>query len=527
MNQLSIRISLSFLILLTSNIIIHAQAPSIAWQKTFGGPGNDIMQDIYPTTDGNFIMLGLADSTGGDVTCSIKGKHDTWVIKMAPDSTILWQKCFGGSKEEGNPNSKIIQTSDGGYLFQTETWSSDFDISGHHGESDAWTMKLDADGNIVWARSYGGSNFDVPRNMLELPGGKYLMLSRTTSQNGDVPANEDPDLFDAWVFIADSEGNIIQNNIYGGTGDDELYTAILRPDNTIAMFGETTSSDGDLEGLDVQGLDAWMLVIDTSGNVISSRVYGQENEETFLDAHATDDGGYIAFGDTQDPTIPVDKGSWHGDYDFWAVKLDAEANIQWQGIYGGLKREQFRRGAISPSDGGYFMGGSTLSTDGDIINEEGKAREYWFIHIADDGEFLWGTALGGDLTEYIYSIVPAGIVVGGAFSDDGDVIGMQGAADGWVIKFDVATVVQEMAKENGLVVYPNPATDKINVNLYGIEIPSVMEVKNVYGQTVYSSKSVNKMAEINVSSWPTGVYYLFISNTADHHQYVKAFEVVN
>lgn len=505
-----------------------SQSPSITWSKTFGGPGNDVMQDIYPTDDGNYIMLGLTDETGGDVTCSIKGKHDTWVIKMAPDSTILWQKCYGGSLEEGNPNSKIIQTSDGGYLFQTESWSEDFDVAGHHGASDAWTVKLDGNGNKVWAHSFGGSDFDTPRFMLELPGQKYLLMSRTTSQNGDVPSNEDPVLFDAWVFVVDNNGTILQNNIYGGTGDDDLYKAILRPDGTLAMFGLTSSHDGDLAGLNVQGTDGWMLVTDTLGNVISSKVYGQGNEEDILDAFPTADGGFITFGDTQDPTIAVENGSWHGDYDFWAMKLDGNGNVQWQGIYGGVKREQLHRGAISSYDGGYFLSGSTLSTDGDIENEDNKAREYCLMHIAADGSFLWSVAVGGSEPEYCYSMLDGGFVVGGAYSDDGDVVGLQGDADGWVIKFDILTLVEEMESPEGFSIYPNPSSNNIHVNFSAIQHPYVLEVKNILGETVYSNNTNQKEIDVNVQSWKSGIYYLIVGNTANGgRQYVKTFEVIN
>ncbi|MGB3076460.1 MAG: hypothetical protein WBB36_14120, partial [Chitinophagales bacterium] len=396
-------VSFTFAISIFLVNICMAQAPDITWSKTFGGPGNDVMQDIYPTSDGNFIMLGLTDSTGGDVTCTIKGKHDSWVIKMAPDSTIIWQKCFGGSLEEGNPNSKIIQTSDGGYLFQTESWSDDFDVTGHHNESDAWTVKLDENGNKVWAHSFGGTDFDTPRFMLELPGHKYLLMSRTTSHNGDVPANSYPDFFNAWVFVVDKDGDIIRNNIYGGSGDDDLYKAILRPDGTLAMFGLTSSTDGDLAGLNTQGIDGWMLTTDTMGNVISSKVYGHQNEEDILDVFPTADGGFITFGDTEDPTVAVENGFWHGDFDYWAMKLDGSGNVQWQGIYGGLKREQLHRGAISSYDGGYFLSGSTLSTDGDILNEDNKAREYCLMRISAEGAFLWSVAIGGSQPEYCYS----------------------------------------------------------------------------------------------------------------------------
>src|SRR5689334_21774672 len=77
------------------------QAPAIAWQKTFGGTGNDIIQDICHTADGNYILLGITSVSDVDVNCSLKGKHDTWVIKMDPVGNIIWQQCYGGTKEEG------------------------------------------------------------------------------------------------------------------------------------------------------------------------------------------------------------------------------------------------------------------------------------------------------------------------------------------------------------------------------------------------------------------------------------------
>lgn len=68
-----------------------AQPISIAWQKTMGGNGNDIMQDIYPTADGNYILLGITDQNGIDVNCNVKGWHDTWVVKMDTLGNIIWQ----------------------------------------------------------------------------------------------------------------------------------------------------------------------------------------------------------------------------------------------------------------------------------------------------------------------------------------------------------------------------------------------------------------------------------------------------
>lgn len=76
---------------------------------------------------------------------------------VAPD--IQWSKCIGGSGYEGIPS--IQQTSDGGYILASSTVSTDGDVTGNHGEMDAWVVKLDASGKLVWNKGLGGTNRDV------------------------------------------------------------------------------------------------------------------------------------------------------------------------------------------------------------------------------------------------------------------------------------------------------------------------------------------------------------------------------
>ncbi|MEO6168870.1 MAG: T9SS type A sorting domain-containing protein [Chitinophagales bacterium] len=521
---------LCILIFLFYHKCLFAQTPlSIAWQKTPGGPGNDIIEDIYPTADGNYILFGLVTDNGGDVSssCQVKGVHDVWIVKMDPMGNIIWQQCYGGSKEEGNPFSKIIQTSDGGYLFVTEVWSDDFDVVGHHAYSDAWTMKLDANGNMQWAKSFGGYVYDVPRNLYELPNHKYLVMSRTTSSDGDVPASMDSLLFDAWVFIVDDDGNILTNKVYGGTGDDDLYKALPAADGNIALFGLTTSTDGDLTGETVDSTDAWVLTIDTLGNIISSKTYGGPHIEYFFDALNTDDGGYIAFGEAGDPGTPIENGYWHGDQDYWAMKLDAIGNVQWQGLYGGSVREQFRRACKLPGGSGYFMAGSTNSIDGDVTNEGGSGRDWWIVQIGPNGELTSSVALGGSGSDFGYAIVEPGIAVGGTFSDDGDVIGLQGTSDGWVIQLDYATAVNEaLDNQNSISIYPNPSSDKVTIESTNAA-PASYTIRNMYGQILHSTTSPEKKVELNISNYLTGIYMLEVASLSGTSQpLITRFEVM-
>lgn len=516
-----------------SSACLFAQIqPAIAWQKTLGGPGNDIIEDIYPTSDGNYILFALADSSGGDVAidCQPHGIHDIWIFKMDPTGNIIWQKCFGGSKEEGNPYSKIIQTSDGGYLFITESWSSDFDVEGHHAYSDAWTVKLDADGNLLWAKSFGGYIYDVPRNIYELLGQKYMLLSRTTSSDGDVPPSIDSVLSDAWVFIIDDEGNIVTNKIYGGTGDDSFFKALPAADGNIALFGLTSSTDGDLAGMGVDSTDGWMLIIDTVGNIVSGKVYGGPNIEYFFDALNTPDGGYIAFGETGDPAAAVENGYWHGDQDYWAVKLAADGSVQWQGIYGGTEREQFRRAMALPDNSGFMLAGSTNSFDGDIINNTtDSARDWWILQIDENGVIYSSVALGGTGSDFAYAIAEPGIVVGGTFSDDGDVVDLDGTADGWVIQLSYATGIPSSPEYlQTLQVFPNPANSTVKLQMDDDLQPMRIEVRNALGQLKHTLSEFSETATINVTDWVPGLYFIVVSlesvNTAP---LIRSFEVVH
>src|SRR5690349_18657854 len=72
---------------------------------------------------------------------------------------IEWQKCFGGSS--GDPAYSILQSTDGGFFIAGYSWSDDGDVSGNHGLSDYWIVKSDSAGNMLWQKSFGGSNNDV------------------------------------------------------------------------------------------------------------------------------------------------------------------------------------------------------------------------------------------------------------------------------------------------------------------------------------------------------------------------------
>ena len=116
-----------------------AQAPAIQWQKTLGGTDFDSNALIQQTPDGGYIIAGYSRSNDGDVSGN-HGIGDIWIVKLNSNRTLQWQKTLGGTGDDGP--SRIQQTSDGGYIVAGSTNSTNGDITGNHGETDFWIVKL-------------------------------------------------------------------------------------------------------------------------------------------------------------------------------------------------------------------------------------------------------------------------------------------------------------------------------------------------------------------------------------------------
>lgn len=155
------KLSLSVSLLFTSFFSFGQTPPGIQWQKSLGGIDNDQAYSIQQTADGGYIISGGSQSNDGDVTGN-HGSVDCWITKMNNSGAIQWQKSLGGSIQEDA--FSIKQTTEGGYIVTGYTNSNDGDVSGLHGQvatfKDGWVIKLDAIGNIQWQKCLGGSDND-------------------------------------------------------------------------------------------------------------------------------------------------------------------------------------------------------------------------------------------------------------------------------------------------------------------------------------------------------------------------------
>ena len=172
-------------------------------------------------------------------------------------------------------------------------------------------------------------------------------------------------------------------------------------------------------------------------NIQWQKSFGGSMLETAACIQQTTDGGFILAGNSN--SNDGDVSGNHGTYDYWVVKLSTVGAIEWQKSLGGSSGEM----AFSiqqANDGGYIVAGYSISNDGDVSNAVGFV-DSWVVKLTSIGAIEWQKSLGGSAVETANSIQQTndgGYIVGGtSSSNDGDVSGNHGGnGDYWVVKLN-------------------------------------------------------------------------------------------
>jgi len=344
------------------------------WSKCLGGTGDDGANCIRQTSDGGYIVTGYTDSNDGDVSGN-HGDYDAWVVKTAGDGSIEWQRCLGGTATESGYS--IRQTADGGYILGGASSSTDGDVKGNHGGFDMWIVKLRANGSIQWKKCIGGTEDDAAYDILSTSDGGFLAAGVTRSTNGDIRGNHGGE--DYLVVKLAKSAKLQWLKCYGGTKDDEAWGSIQTAGGGYVLTGSAYSDDGDILGHhgSVDMNDGWVLEISGKGAIVRQRCLGGSDFDATLSIQPDADGGYTLAGYASSRDGDV-KGL-HGDIDVWAVKLDASLALQWQKCMGGTWRE-WASLSVPTSDGGIVLAGPTTSRNGDVKGNHGDF-DYWLVKL--------------------------------------------------------------------------------------------------------------------------------------------------
>jgi hypothetical protein len=480
----------------------QAQAPAIQWQKCLGGSAAERISSIQLTSDGGYIVSGTTFSNNGDVSGN-HGIEDTWIVKFNGSGIIQWQKCFGGTNVD---NATTIQpTTDGGFIVAGSTHSNDGDVFGNHssGFTDMWILKLSDIGNIQWQKCLGGTNYDGANSIQQTSDGGYIIGGYTRSNNGDVSGLH-AFVDDAWVVKLNSTGNIQWQKCLGGTNDDYASSILQTADGGYIMMGYTWSTDGDVSGSHGGGYaDVWVVKLNSIGNIQWQKCLGGSDDDNAKSIITTLDGGYILVGQTM--SNDGDVSGNHGGYDLWIVKLNSTGNVLWQKCLGGSNFDE-GQSIQTTDDGGYILAGNTRSNDDDVSGNHGDF-DYWILKLNSLGTIQWQKCLGGsnfDEVKSIQTAIDGGyIIAGNTRSNDGNVLNNHGDNDYWIVKLapSISTGLETNKNNILLKVFPNPSQSQLNLS----EKLKSLEIYNSNGQFI---KSENETDCLDISTLNTGTYFL-------------------
>lgn len=395
---------------------------------------NSVSSQVYAaarTMEGGYVLAGIGKSLTGD-----PGNSDAWVLQLDMQGKVKWQKTFGGSALDGA--DAIASTREGGFAIAGYTYSTDGDITGNHGNSDAWVVNIDPNGNKVWQHALGGSANDMAASIIETSDGGFILAGQTSSTNGDVINNHGST--DALVIKLDRNGNKLWQKTLGGTGSEGALSIIESSEGGYLMAGWTNSQDGDVSGyhpgwgMNVGSLDGWVVRMDKDGNLLWTKAFGGSRSEMIYSITTGMDHSYIITGDTKSNN-DGDVGVNHGNFDTWVVNIDKEGKLLWQKSLGGSDND-ISYFILPTQDGGYMLAGLTSSNDGDVSGNHG-GEDAWLVKLDKVGNKQWQRALGGSGGEVARVVFQRAngsyVVVGAAGSTDGDLAGQQNAGGPWII----------------------------------------------------------------------------------------------
>jgi hypothetical protein len=297
----------------------------IIWEKCYGGSGPEEYPNIKLLNNGNLIVSTTTASNDGDLPAHY-GAYDAWLFIISPEGEILKNAVFGNDLH--NSIYDVIETQDGGCFFTCEASSTNGMVEGiyHGGMLDVWVVKLDNNMDIEWQMLYGGSDWDYGGyGIIELLDG-YIFTVYTDSNDGDVSGFHGG-FNDIWAVRIDFQGNIIWQRCLGGSDYESAGDLFQTEDEGFVIFGETKSNNGDVSGNHSYPnwgwSDIWMVKLSSEGVLEWQQCYGSYGDDkVYGGVIQKSDYNWVIAGSADYNSDDVNC-NLHGEYveDYWVFEI--------------------------------------------------------------------------------------------------------------------------------------------------------------------------------------------------------------
>jgi len=253
-------------------------------------------------------------------------------------------------------------------------------------------------GDIVWNKLFGGEDYDEANAVVKTETGEFIVAGYTQSYGLGRWGN-------AYLFMADSDGDSVWTRNFGWDGIDVFADLIMSSDGKFVATG-LTDTPNDFENI-------YLVKVDTDGNLIWEKNFGGPQKDVALSLTNADDGSLVITGVTKSFSV--------GDEDLFIFKTTVDGDSLWYKTYG-----------TTGNDGGY---GITRTSDGGyIITGRYNWSDLWLLKVDALGDTIWTKVIGGTNYDEGISVIETedkGFIISGSTSSYG-----AGELDVYVVKTD-------------------------------------------------------------------------------------------
>jgi uncharacterized repeat protein (TIGR01451 family) len=363
-------------------VTCYSKFGNILWSTYYGGSLQDIGTDITIDSNGDVYLSGYTNSVTNialnGIQNNLTGSDDAFIAKFNIQGILLWGTYYGGS---GSENETLIASDGYGNVYLAGITNSTniigfngFQNTYGGGISDAFLVKLNSTGSILWSTYFGGIDREETYFMcsdyfgnISIGGGTYgiginLLNSFQSTFGGGWT--------DGFVAKFNTQGTLLLSSLYGGSGDDYFYGGGFDNQNNLYLAGTTSSMNNISSNLTTSSFlggaaDGFVVKFSPSGGRIWSKYFGGNGGDNVYNLNIDTNGKILCTGKTTSPLSIAQNGFqqiYGGNQDCFFTQFDTNGTIEFGSYYGG-NLQDYGWDIKSGNDGDFYVYGKTNSAN--------------------------------------------------------------------------------------------------------------------------------------------------------------------
>jgi hypothetical protein len=555
----------NFLILLLTIATTFTEAQNLQWAKSFGNTSSDAGASVKVDNEGNIYTIGYftgnVDFDPGvglnTLTATPDSYQDIFIQKLDASGNFLWAKTFGGpfidyySSFCIDSNGNLFITGIFQYTRDFDPGLDTFNITAQGIFSDIYLLKLDAQGNFIWAKSFGGpANDNVNSITIDNSGNIYT----TGSFNSTVDFDPSVQIFeltsaglsDAFVQKMTSSGNFIWAKRFGNNNGESSNSITIDMENNIYTIGNFSGTVDFDPGSGVSNLassggqldtDIYLQKMDSSGAFIWARRFGgiandlsilKVTSDAFGNIYST---GYFKETIDFDPSASTTNLTATAERDFFIQKMDVGGNFLWAKSFGGNQNDESNAILTDISGNvyvtGFFNGTVDFDPSNGVVNLNSVlGSEDIFILVLDSsGALVWAKSLGGNLSDSGNDICfdnLGSLLATGSFRSTVDFdagpsefsLTAVGNSDCFLLKMSQSSLnIFDNSSNYKMAAFPNPNKGILEISFQEPMNNVEITISDIQGKEIYFGYFNSLSKEKIFFDGSAGIYFLKLKTT--------------